>query len=216
MAYKLLKKYETFAFKSTFYGGVDCDPTKLYDNLNPGPGTHDPNPHYPVPSYLIKDKQNFSRNAEKDKDFEPVGPTSHTPQYQYEQSAYTPKKGISIGKAVRREAPTTNLFTPAPSTYQILGDFDFKDATLSSGHPLQERGKVAKFAFGSRPIIKNKTIDFPGPAEYDTDTIPLNQKNLAYWIGTDVRRDMSVPYSHMYPGPGHYDPHEPNLGAKMS
>jgi len=98
----------------------------------------------------------------------------------------------------------------------ILGDFDFKDATLPLGHPLKERGKAPKFAFGSRPVIKNRTIDFPGPTEYNTDIYPFNNKNIAYWIGTDVRRDMSVPYSHMYPGPGSYDPLEPNLGPKMS
>jgi len=34
----------------------------------------------------------------------------------------------------------------------------------------------------------------------------MNQKNIAYWIGTDVRRDLAVPYSHLYPGPGHYEP----------
>ena len=41
----------------------------------------------------------------------------------------------------------------------------------------------------------------------------MNQANIAYWIGTDVRRDLAVPYSHMYPGPGggleEYYPYDP-------
>jgi len=32
----------------------------------------------------------------------------------------------------------------------------------------------------------------------------MYQKNIAYLIGTDTRKDMSVPYSHLYPGPGTY------------
>ena len=31
-----------------------------------------------------------------------------------------------------------------------------------------------------------------------------------------MRRDLSVPYSHLYPGSGHYDIYEPNAGAHMS
>lgn len=30
----------------------------------------------------------------------------------------------------------------------------------------------------------------------------MNQKNIAYWIGTDVRRDLGNTKD--YPGPGHY------------
>ena len=33
----------------------------------------------------------------------------------------------------------------------------------------------------------------------------MNQANIAYWIGTDVRRDLSVPQAYMYPGPGSYE-----------
>merc|ERR1711893_275151 len=46
----------------------------------------------------------------------------------------------------------------------------------------------------------------PGPGEYETDTVPMSMKNPAYWIGTDVRKDLGVPYAYMYPGPDHYDP----------
>ena len=48
-------------------------------------------------------------------------------------------------------------------------------------------------------------MDFPGPGSYETDTIPMNFKNIAYWIGTDVRRDLGVPLARDFPGPGYYE-----------
>lgn len=48
-------------------------------------------------------------------------------------------------------------------------------------------------------------MDMPGPGEYEVDQYPMNQANIAYWIGTDVRRDLSVPMAYMYPGPGSYE-----------
>ncbi len=45
----------------------------------------------------------------------------------------------------------------------------------------------------------------PGPGSYETDQYPMHHKNIAYWIGTDVRRDLGVPYAKDYPGPGSYD-----------
>lgn len=56
-----------------------------------------------------------------------------------------------------------------------------------------------------KPVVRDKNVDMPGPGEYETDQYPMNQANIAYWIGTDVRRDLAVPYSHLYPGPGNYD-----------
>lgn len=70
---------------------------------------------------------------------------------------------------MRHEDHGTNQFTPSPAAYGILGDFDFKDPTLPKEHILNYRGKSPKFAFGSRPVIKNMNYDFPGPAEYETD-----------------------------------------------
>ena len=49
--------------------------------------------------------------------------------------------------------------------------------------------------------------------EYETDTVPMSMKNPAYWIGTDVRKDLGVPYAYMYPGPDHYEPMEVQGGA---
>ena len=53
--------------------------------------------------------------------------------------------------------------------------------------------------------IRATNLDMPGPGEYETDTVPMSMKNPAYWIGTDVRKDLGVPYAYMYPGPDHYD-----------
>jgi len=106
---------------------------------------------------------------------------------------------------VRQEDGATNKSSPAPTAYHLIGDFDFRDPSRPAGDILNYKGKTPKFHFGIKFDIKNKSLDFPGPAEYNTDQHPMNQKDLAYWIGTDVRRDMSVPYSHMYPGPGSYN-----------
>lgn len=57
-----------------------------------------------------------------------------------------------------------------------------------------------------------KNLDMPGPGEYEVDAPPMNQKNPAYWIGTDVRKELGVPYAHMYPGPGHYNADEEPQG----
>jgi len=43
----------------------------------------------------------------------------------------------------------------------------------------------------------------------------MNQKNIAYWIGTDVRRDMAKHNSHMYPGPGSYEHYEASTGPHV-
>lgn len=81
-----------------------------------------------------------------------------------------------------------------------MGDFDFKDPNDFKN----TQGKVPKFAFGIKPNLKPRGIDVPGPGTYETDSYPMNQQNIAHWIGTDVRKPLSVRNSHMYPGPGSY------------
>ena len=44
----------------------------------------------------------------------------------------------------------------------------------------------------------------------------MNHKNPAYWIGTDVRKDLGVPYAYMYPGPDHYYPEEQTQNPAVS
>lgn len=78
--------------------------------------------------------------------------------------------------------------------------------------------KKAKFAFGMKFNTRAKNLDMPGPGEYEVDQPPMNHKNPAYWIGTDVRKDLGVPYAHLYPGPGDYevrDDYKPQ-GASIS
>ena len=78
---------------------------------------------------------------------------------------------------------------------------DFKD-------PPTDRfavGKQPKFAFGIKPHIKPRGIDVPGPGTYETDCVPMNQQNLAYGMGTDVRRGLNARNSHLYAGPGFYE-----------
>jgi hypothetical protein len=116
-----------------------------------------------------------------------------------------------MGSAVRNEIKGSYELSPAPNRYKMLGDFDFRDPTDTKN----SLGKVPKFAFGIKPQVKPSGIDVPGPGTYETDTYPMNQQNIAYWIGTDVRRDMSVRNAHMYPGPGHYDHYEKNTGAHI-
>ena len=140
----------------------------------------------------------------------PPGPGEYDPQWSYEIVPRGIQTGISIGNAVRREETGTYKLAPASNTYNTLGDFDFKDTTLPAGEVLHDRGKQPKFAFGGKHKIKSPSAEFPGPAEYETDVYPMSNKNVAYWIGTDVRRDLSVPYSHMYPGPGLYNPDNPS------
>ena len=59
-------------------------------------------------------------------------------------------------------------------------------------------------------------METPGPGEYNTDKHPMNQKNIAYLIGTEVRKDQSIPHSHLYPGPGKYNTYLPNEGPYVS
>lgn len=80
----------------------------------------------------------------------------------------------------------------------------FRDPNEKTG------GKLPKFAFGIKPVIKSMTQDVPGPGTYEVDQYPMNQKNIAYWIGTDVRKDLGVPNARDFPGPGSYD-----LGADL-
>jgi hypothetical protein len=67
----------------------------------------------------------------------------------------------------------------------MVGDFDFKDSNDENSI-----GRHPKFAYGMKHDIKNGNADVPGPGAYETDTHPTNQKNTAYWIGTDVRKDL--------------------------
>ena len=76
-----------------------------------------------------------------------------------------PIRGPRIGTSERQEENTSNRFNPAPNHYNLLGDFDFRDPS----DPNSKLGKVPKFAYGIKPVVKSANIDVPGPASYETD-----------------------------------------------
>ena len=88
--------------------------------------------------------------------------------------------GVKIGTAKREDVKGSNFFAPAPTTYEINGDF--------------EKAKVnPKFHMGIKVAGKgNKNFDQPGPGEYETDKPPRNNQNLALVIGTSIRSDLGV------------------------
>lgn len=170
----------------------------LPDNGVPGPGTYEVDNNLPVPSFKICQDTQFNDKQEsyiKQKG-ESIGPNHYHPMKPQEGMP-----GTTIGLADRKEEITTSKFTPAPNRYNITGDFDFRDPLNLN----DKTGKLAKFAFGIKPNVKNCNQDVPGPGTYEVDQYPMNQKNIAYWIGTDVRRDLGVPGAKDFPGPGHYE-----------
>lgn len=175
-----------------------------YQNCVPGPGTYEPDPCYPIPSFVIKDAKTHSNGLAADNQNR-VGAWTYSPKHNFEFSKNM--RGIHINGSARADnSNDMKNSQPGPNVYHILGDFDFRDPSKSD----QRVGKLAKFAFGMKHNTKPRNLDCPGPGEYETDQYPMWQKNIAYWIGTDVRRDLSVPYSHLYPGSGHYENHQIN------
>ena len=211
--------------------GGSIEPEKLKDNGVPGPGMYDPEDLNSVPSFLIVNKKRAALTKNENSKEAPVGPQKYDLIYpgetfkgqkypgQKEEVACSPDKLGSFGNARRdgkgsvnedekyrkvrqaREKTTQYLGVPGPGNYKITGDFDFRDPT----RPDDRSGKNPKFCFGMKTALRAKNLDMPGPGEYEVDVYPMNQSNIAYWIGTDVRRDLAVPYSHLYPGPGSYD-----------
>ena len=54
--------------------------------------------------------------------------------------------------------------------------------------------------------MRAKNLDVPGVGDSNVDQAPMWMKrSVAYWIGTDERRDLAVKNSHLYPGPGDYE-----------
>lgn len=182
--------------------------SKDYSNGVPGPGNYEPDHHYPIPSFKIEPAQSI--NQQKEDKRIGAAPGSYDPKHNFEFREE--HNGVRFGTSTRAEVAGAQMVSPGPQTYQITGDFDFRDPSK----PDQKTGKKPKFAFGMKFNTKPRNLDCPGPGEYETDQYPMNQKNISYWIGTDVRRDLSVPYSHLYPGPGHYEVDEQKQGPYIS
>ena len=95
-------------------------------------------------------------------------------------------------QAARSELKGSYMLSPAPNKYRPLGDFDFKNP-----NDPDSLGKSPKFAYGTKKDIPARGIDVPGPGTYATDVAPLNNKNIAYWIGTERRKSLSKPGAHL-------------------
>lgn len=153
-----------------------------------------------------------------------MGPGTHTPKYVTHCSKSAPfsktaksgkgpavedqsDKNIAIRTVQKKKRDQVQYMGVPGPQYNIPGDFDFPDPRNPDDANAPGK-KKAKFAFGMKFNTRAKNLDMPGPGEYETDTVPMSMKNPAYWIGTDVRKDLGVPYAYMYPGPDHYEPME--------
>lgn len=95
---------------------------------------------------------------------------------------------------MRDDLKESNLYTPAPTAYEVIGQFE-KVKTNPKFHMGIKVG-------GQRG---NKNFDMPGPGEYETDVAPINNTNVAHVIGTSLRSDLGVGKAHLLPGPGEYE-----------
>jgi len=180
------------------------------DEKFPGPGAYHPGGEYDpddkkpikgVPTFTIV-KPGQTKVNERNKGGQPIkpevnGPWTYAPEYPTHVS-----KGVRMGTSVR-VADTTHAGKPAPNKYVIAGDFDFKDPNNRE----ESLGKDPKFHFGMNSKTRDRNLDMPGPGEYDMNVYPSNQANIQHVLGSDYRKDMSVPNAHLYPGPGSYEPH---------
>ena len=120
-----------------------------------------------------------------------VGPLSYDPKNPSLYRTDNLKKN-SIGNAQRQDM-VNRMKVPGPGNYVFKGDFD----------KAQDK---PKFHMGIKTQnFMGKTLDQPGPGEYETDVIPIHHSNVAHFVGTSVRSDLGVGKAYMYPGPGEYE-----------
>ncbi len=117
-----------------------------------------------------------------------MGPQRYEPQY----PTHT-QTGVKIGTGTREDPQPSNYFAPAPTTYELLGQFEKTKTNPKFHMGIKVGGKA------------NKNFDMPGPGEYETDVPPLNNPNVAHVIGTSLRSDLGVGKAHLFPGPGEYE-----------
>jgi len=138
-----------------------------YSNFVPGPGTYEPDPAYPIPSFKIM--QGMHSNPLGPDSQIRVGPWTYEPKHNHEFSKNMTGYRLDCSGRAERKYDAKNP-TPGPNVYQINGDFDFRDPSK----PEQRSGKLPKFAFGMKPNTKPRNLDCPGPGEYETDQYPMN------------------------------------------
>lgn len=146
--------------------GGNVGATKDYSNCVPGPGTYEPDNHYPIPSFVLKPAASSNPLSADSKNT--VGAWTYTPKHNFEFSKNM--RGIHINGSARPDnRDDLKNPQPGPNVYTILGDFDFRDPSK----PDQSVGKLAKFAFGMKHNTKPRNLDCPGPGEYETDQYPM-------------------------------------------
>lgn len=190
-AYKINRDLQGGLAKSIL-GGTLNGGKELVDNGVPGPGTHNAKELYHPPGFRIvphtngrADKQSEDHNGEG---IESVGPQTYNPNYPTHTMGF-----IKIGTGTREDPKPSNYFAPAPTTYDLLGQFEKAKAN-------------PKFHMGIKVGARgNKNFDQPGPGEYETDVAPLNNTNVAHVVGTSLRSDLGVGKAHLFPGPGEYE-----------
>lgn len=138
-------------------------PKPLPDNGVPGPGNYDIEKKDRVPSFMIKQDTEVDESRKRPNTVA-IGPQQYNPTRPQEG-----EPGTRMCKAIRKE-DRTFINVPGPNRYQILGDFDFRDPNMTENG----RGKLPKFAFGIKPVIKNSNQDVPGPGTYEVDQYPMN------------------------------------------
>jgi hypothetical protein len=191
-AYKISRELNGGLAKS-FLGGTIDGGKKDTDNGVPGPGNYNAKELYHPPGFRIvphtnsrADKQNLDERGGDGA--EPVGPQRYNPIHPTHTD-----KSVKIGTGTREDPKPSNFYAPAPTTYDLYGQFEKAKAN-------------PKFHMGIKVGARgNKNFDQPGPGEYETDVAPLNNTNVAHVVGTSLRSDLGVGKAHLFPGPGEYE-----------
>lgn len=184
-AYEIRKDRQEGTAKSMLGGPIQAiEPTSL--NV-PGPGTYQNIPKQSIPGFKIV-KPSYEAPTDEDKDLD----IAVQERYDVDGIGQKYTKGVKIGTG-ERDPIKQKSTTPAPNRYNINSDFE-------------NAKEKPKFHWGSKTAgVSNKNIDQPGPGEYEVDTIPNNQTNVAHVIGTGTRSNLGVGKAHLQPGPGDYE-----------
>jgi len=190
-AYKINRELQGGLAKSILGGGDRQK--KENDSLVPGPGAYDTKDKYHPPGFRIVPhtntsllQQNQPENGQEQAD--PVGPQRYNPVY----PTHT-EKTVKIGSGTRDDMKPSSFHAPAPTTYDLMGQFEKAKANPKFHMGIKVGGRG------------NKNFDMPGPGEYETDVAPLSNINVAHVVGTSLRGDLGVGKAHLFPGPGEYE-----------
>ena len=174
---------------------VDLDFKK--QGYKPGPGTHDPEKRHDIPSMKFGTGQ---RSELQGNSLSP-GPGG------YEQDASRLQKTaprFGFGTSTREEIKT-KLKVPGP------GNYNSKEFT---GRDLPSYSMGATMTYS--PERKEQAFK-PGPGSYEPGIEGTKNKEPAYKIGSEVRRDLAFEKAqHFQTSPGQYDPIPENTKLKAA